>query len=1556
MTPSYLPFMLNVSASPQVFNSAAVDAQGNGVILYNHYNTAPSTDYLDVDAQLTDPQGNLVGDPIPVNTPTAGDHVAGGVAMAPDGNFVAVYYGAGPAAGYENVYARQFAADGTPLAAEFVVATNAYQPSVAIGPDDTFAVAYVANGQPDARIYSWDLSSVSAPIVLGPDSAAQGPQLSIAAAGTLVASYTTWGSSPAYVQQYTYAADGNGGFQVATQGDAVPLPAWMVDPVAEPGGGFVAAFVAYTDLASLIGVSNGDVDLQHFAADGTPVDADPVLVAATDPNSSPSLGGAGLDATGNLYLGWYYGALSDDSGWTLYAQRFTPAGTLLSAPLQMTPQSLSIDEPSASSSLAVAPDGSLLVGWRAPNPTTGNMSVMARHYDPIVNSTAETDTLTDGAGNQVSVVSQATTLANSVLWEYWVTNHGSSALGQFSIAGQPADITDGMSSLGWAMDSADAGWTAGSSDTLLAPGQEAYFTFTTPSANPIQGASAQGNAANGSFTAVGTVLGPGSMVPENDTLMAGTFVGQILVTTTLIPSDGNVVWDYEVTNTGSTSIGQLAFLDEPADASSFNSSLGWAENEAGTGWAAGPTDRLLDPAETADFNFTTPLVEAGEVAVRASSSDGTATAEGTVLGPSDPPTNTQTSTTTLTDAAGDTVQVTATATTFSSYVQWQYAVTNDSSQNLGQFSISGQPEGVMDGASSLGWTMNSTGTGWTVGVFGEQLISGQTGYFTFTTPIEYAIQSTAAQASGSTVFSGSVLGMGLTGPETDSLTAGSLGGQISVVSSATPDGNGNLIWDYEVTNNSSTSIGEFAFLDEPVDASSFNSSLGWAENEADTGWAAGPTDTLLAPSQTADFNFATPSVTAGHIAVRATSADGTATAEANVLGPSDPPTATQTNSATLTDGAGDNVTVTSTATTFASYVLWQYSVTDNSSQSLGNFTIPGFTGPLTDVSDESSSTGWTSDGSDLGWTAGSSGQQLGSGQTASFSFTTPWAYGPGNTGAQTGGGGSGGTESGTVPGPQPRVVYTETYTSMMTVPDNGEQVQIVSTATEYTDHILWQYQVNNLTYTLGSYDYPNGQPVDGFWLFSVAHPGTPTVTAVSNDQGWSYDDTGTSGLGVAWTGVQNDVPMPVQPGQTANFSYITPIVPIGLVGATIGTGDLAFLFGAQVLGAPPAPPAVQGPSAVPGNSTYRYAVTFPQPLNQNGLILGTPKTNFLIHKTVNGVPTIEVGGDAGAVALVFLSGWTPGQQPGTVAGAWAEVAFKNSPADIQIQFFDMKDSSQPPKPIPWTPEEVYIVQINVATPGDAFQTDNKVTAPNGTVNVNETINGVKGTANDKAIYSFDPNGNNPGLYWTANVSLVGPGPNHDLGLSLIEVGFYQEATITSNSVHFPASGTLKSSDIGKTYSDFGDDGGPWYSSYDSGIFLGSTGSSQPISMWDRPKTGMPMIFYKANGNDTQPDSVSYHVNFTLDVMAVDLDPNQLVGGQTQTYYWKEANAAGPNANVSWSFDGSGKIGAGPAYPWTADPIAGIVAPTTWRPQKGPQYEVITSVSAGQALRSQTWST
>jgi hypothetical protein len=663
VTPSNSPWQASRPMAIDFFNATASDGQGNSVFVYNSLDTTSGV--FNVDLQPTDAQGNRFGDPILVNTPSNGDHLCPAVAVAPDGRFVVTWYGDGPGGnGGCDIWARQFGADLSPLGPEFMVGQfldNAYEvaPTVAIDPDGNFAIASTdqsaGNGTAHAyaRFYSWDLQSQSGNVSLGQSVSSLGskwPRLSIATTGSLVVSYAgvSQSAQPAYVQPFDYAPDGNGSFTVTAAASPIALGTNVqaVFPVAVPEGGFAAVVDSLS-----ADLSTNRIDLEHFAADGSALDAAPIPVAAM--TGTLWTNGAALDGDGNLWVAWHQGT-SLGYTWNLMAERFDPSGVAQAGPVRLTPEGIYEGYDWADvAAVAVAPDGSLTAGWTAPD-STGNYSlVMGRHYDPIVSAQTETDTLTPASGSgSVSVVSQATTLGDSVLWEYWVTNNTTHSMGQFTISGQPQGVTGESNDLGWTANSTGVGWTASSSSQYLAAGATGYFTFTTPPAYQPRPTAAQSGGGTSTTTFSGSVSGPGPTVIETTILAwdAGAPDEQdVQVVSSATVFADHILWQYWMTNLDY--IGSGANTHDGHDVGYFwvggtgaaitgtSNDLGWLETDYGS--AGGPVSwqspepdgPLLAPSGNGYFSFTTTPTGVGQVSATASEIDMKPPATGRVFGP-----------------------------------------------------------------------------------------------------------------------------------------------------------------------------------------------------------------------------------------------------------------------------------------------------------------------------------------------------------------------------------------------------------------------------------------------------------------------------------------------------------------------------------------------------------------------------------------------------------------------------------------------------------------------------------------------------------------------------------------------------------------------------------------------------------------------------------------------------------------------------------------------------------------------------------------------------------
>ena len=143
--------LANYSALEESPASVAVDANRNFVSVWQSYGEDGSG--LGIFGQRLDPNGNPVGGRFLITNTTDGNQSQPDVAMDYDGNFTVVWQSAEQDGSGYGVFARQFAADSTPIAAEFQVnsATTGNQgaPSIAMNPVSG-AITVVWQG-PDAQ-------------------------------------------------------------------------------------------------------------------------------------------------------------------------------------------------------------------------------------------------------------------------------------------------------------------------------------------------------------------------------------------------------------------------------------------------------------------------------------------------------------------------------------------------------------------------------------------------------------------------------------------------------------------------------------------------------------------------------------------------------------------------------------------------------------------------------------------------------------------------------------------------------------------------------------------------------------------------------------------------------------------------------------------------------------------------------------------------------------------------------------------------------------------------------------------------------------------------------------------------------------------------------------------------------------------------------------------------------------------------------------------------------------------------------------------------------------
>lgn len=131
----------------------AIDANGNFIVVWE--SGSQDGDSYGIYGQRFDLYGRRIGDEFLVNVTTSGGQSDPDVAMNANGDFVVVWESV--EGGFENIYARRYAADGQPLAGEFLVNTftddRQINPAVELDDNGTFVVIWESfHGTNDWRV------------------------------------------------------------------------------------------------------------------------------------------------------------------------------------------------------------------------------------------------------------------------------------------------------------------------------------------------------------------------------------------------------------------------------------------------------------------------------------------------------------------------------------------------------------------------------------------------------------------------------------------------------------------------------------------------------------------------------------------------------------------------------------------------------------------------------------------------------------------------------------------------------------------------------------------------------------------------------------------------------------------------------------------------------------------------------------------------------------------------------------------------------------------------------------------------------------------------------------------------------------------------------------------------------------------------------------------------------------------------------------------------------------------------------------------------------------
>lgn len=339
--------------------------------------------------------GGLLAQEIQVTTDASGDQLTPAVASHSSGSFVVVWQTAREpgAAVPTQIRARRFAADGSPLGADFVVnsTTTGFHgaPAVAVGPNGAFVVAwlnFLDVFQPDsydirARRFAADGSPQGADFKVNTHLPGRqlDPAVAVLGNGEFVVVWEGPGPSSIDVsdgdiQARRYSSSGTP-FGVEFRVNSFTNGAQAGASIAAlPGNGFLVSWGG----ASLgTDHSFGSVQARRFGSGGSPQGSDFQVNTFTDRRQHKPAVAVGT--AGDTVIAWQgeESGGSDHSLASAHAQLYTPAGAAVGPELQANTVA-----PGNQDESAAAVGEQILVAWHSlENPLTGNHQIRGRLLD-----------------------------------------------------------------------------------------------------------------------------------------------------------------------------------------------------------------------------------------------------------------------------------------------------------------------------------------------------------------------------------------------------------------------------------------------------------------------------------------------------------------------------------------------------------------------------------------------------------------------------------------------------------------------------------------------------------------------------------------------------------------------------------------------------------------------------------------------------------------------------------------------------------------------------------------------------------------------------------------------------------------------------------------------------------------------------------------------------------------------------------------------------------------------------------------------------------------------
>lgn len=304
----------------------AVDSDGNFIVVW-------TSQYQDGDAdgiygQRFDLYGRRIDDEFLVNVTTSSGQSNPDVAMNANGDFVVVWDSMD--GGYENIYARRYAADGQPLAGEFLVNTftdnRQMNPAVELGDDGKFVVIWESyHGVNDWRVAGRVYDAAGNPLIPEFDISQSGSchvgGVVMNTAGDFI---VVWEKSSNYTRMRKYYANG-----MPKGGEFCPIAdvSGYVGPsiTMDNDGNYIVTWLYHPDF------QQRNVYFQRFDSVGNTVGSEFLVNTNTDGRQSHQR--AAMADNGYFVIVWH--GPGDGSGTGIFCQLYDSNGDPVGSELRV---------------------------------------------------------------------------------------------------------------------------------------------------------------------------------------------------------------------------------------------------------------------------------------------------------------------------------------------------------------------------------------------------------------------------------------------------------------------------------------------------------------------------------------------------------------------------------------------------------------------------------------------------------------------------------------------------------------------------------------------------------------------------------------------------------------------------------------------------------------------------------------------------------------------------------------------------------------------------------------------------------------------------------------------------------------------------------------------------------------------------------------------------------------------------------------------------------------------------------------------------------------------